>query len=280
MNAEEIYEEGMEMMQEHPREVFGKLKRAADMGHAEAQFEVAMLYKEGLCCAMDKNKSIEYVWKAAWNQNREAENYLVNYYEHERPDEQKLGEALTLLANRGDAFGAFEMALLCIRSRKYYDRREEAEKFLKKARENGIGEYISEKEIARRISDAEAEVLKHDGILENDTSRKIGKKHGAAGSIVYLLFSIGIIGSTLYLMAFHVMRTTTKLVLLPQLTCLILTCIFVLSVQGKFAKGLEEMEEPLTTDAVLELIARLWLRIVLCAVPTALFFALVGYGVI
>jgi TPR repeat protein len=85
-SAEELYQQGKALIEKRDKtlinDIFNCFLKAAEMGHAEAQYEVADCYHNGFSVAQDYAKAFEWFNKAAAQGLSDAE-YQVGYRYHD-----------------------------------------------------------------------------------------------------------------------------------------------------------------------------------------------------
>lgn len=103
-----IYDEGFNK----PQEAFPWFKKAAELGNAQAQVELAELYDAGDGVVKDTEKAIEWYEKAASQGHDEAQLALGLHYSEDLDDNKTAIEYFQKAAGQGNATAQYRLGLL------------------------------------------------------------------------------------------------------------------------------------------------------------------------
>ncbi|HOO65198.1 MAG TPA: tetratricopeptide repeat protein, partial [Synergistaceae bacterium] len=120
------------------------LKKSAAEGYAPAQVDLGVLYWDGQGVSRDDEKGVEYFRAAAAKNSPSAQYYLDRAYEEGRGVPKKDGESslewYRRSAEGGSPEAQYSLGLFYFYGRNVTENRLEAEKWLRKAADQGHGE--------------------------------------------------------------------------------------------------------------------------------------------
>ncbi len=111
----ELYESALVNDKPNYELAFYWYKKAAELGYADAQYNLGLLYRDGKGVKQDNNQAVSWIKKAAKQDDALAQNNLGSMYEKGIgvvQDNDKAVKWFTKAAERGDAFGQCNLGLM------------------------------------------------------------------------------------------------------------------------------------------------------------------------